>query len=172
MNDIINENDQDIINMLFYKYNNDKNYHKNIENKYNNNWQKLTWYELYILEELTNYGHKNYISQLEKNLEYDNYVELKYSNEEEIKNSLLNIFIGNSINKMLELNHNAKIEKIKNRQKKPGMIANIDKPYIINMLTNELKKYDIETIINNTYDNIKNVNLEPDSILKTYIDKY
>ena len=137
MKDIFNENDQDIINMLYYKYNNDKNYRKSIEKKYDNDYQKLTWYELYVLEELTNYGHKNYLNN--SNEKYDNSINYKCDTPEELKDTLFNIFVGNDIYEFLKKSNNPRLKEIFERQKN-GLIAHSDKEYLINVI----KPYIIE----------------------------
>lgn len=61
-------------------------------------------------------------------LEYDSFNPILYSTDKQIRETLENLFFGEFIHQMLEL---PDMKPIKVRQKQNGMIANIDKPFII-----------------------------------------
>ncbi|MBE6160473.1 MAG: hypothetical protein E7157_05465 [Lactobacillales bacterium] len=61
-------------------------------------------------------------------LEYDEFNPILYSTDEQIKETLENLFFGEFIHKLLEL---PAMKNIKDRQKENGRIANIDKPFLI-----------------------------------------
>ena len=61
-------------------------------------------------------------------LEYDPFNPILYSTDKQIRETLENLFFGEFIHQMLEL---PVMKPIKVRQKEIGMIANIDKPLII-----------------------------------------
>lgn len=61
-------------------------------------------------------------------LEYDSLNPILYSTDNQIKETLENLFFGEFIHQMLEL---PAMKPIKVRQKETGRIANIDKPFII-----------------------------------------
>ena len=64
-------------------------------------------------------------------LEYDSLNPILYSTDSQIKDTLRNLFIGEFIHQMLEL---PSMKPIKVRQKRSGMIATIDKPFIISKI--------------------------------------
>ena len=61
-------------------------------------------------------------------LAYDSFNSILYSTDKQIRETLENLFFGEIIHQMLEL---PDMNQIKVRQKQNGMIANIDKPFII-----------------------------------------
>ena len=61
-------------------------------------------------------------------LEYDPLNPILYSTDKQIRETLENLFFGEFIHQMLEL---PAMKPIKVRQKELGMIANVDKPFII-----------------------------------------
>lgn len=61
-------------------------------------------------------------------LEYDDFNEIKYSTDKEIRNTLTNLLFGEFIHKIIEL---PEFAPIKVRQKKSGLIANVDKATVI-----------------------------------------
>lgn len=61
-------------------------------------------------------------------LEYDSFNPILYSNDKQIRRTLENLLFGEFIHKMLEL---PAMKPVKVRQKQSGMIANVDKPLII-----------------------------------------
>ncbi len=61
-------------------------------------------------------------------LEYDPLNPILYSTDKQIRETLENLFFGEFIHQMLEL---PAMKPIKVRQKEIGMIANVDKPFII-----------------------------------------
>ena len=63
-----------------------------------------------------------------KELEYDPYNPILYATDNQIRETLENLFFGEFIHKMLEL---PTMKSIKARQKENGRIANVDKPFII-----------------------------------------
>ena len=66
--------------------------------------------------------------EMTEELEYDPCNPILYSTDNEIKETLLNLFLGEFILEVLE---HPSMKPAKVRQKKSGMIANIDKPIII-----------------------------------------
>lgn len=61
-------------------------------------------------------------------LDYDPYNSILYSTDNQIRETLENLFFGEFIHQMLEL---PAMKPVKARQKENGRIANIDKPFII-----------------------------------------
>lgn len=66
-------------------------------------------------------------------LKYDPYNPILYSTDNQIRETLENLFFGEFIHHMLELPN---MKSIKDRQKENGRIANIDKPFIIEKIQN------------------------------------
>lgn len=66
--------------------------------------------------------------EMTEELEYDSYNPILYSTDKQIKETLLNLFFGELVFRMLELPN---MKSVKVRQKKNGIIANIDKQVII-----------------------------------------
>lgn len=66
-------------------------------------------------------------------LEYDPLNPILYSTDKQIRETLENLFFGEFIHQMLEL---PTMKPIKVRQKQNGMIANVDKPLIIEKIKN------------------------------------
>lgn len=68
-------------------------------------------------------------------LEYDQYNPILYSTDNQIRETLTNLFFGEFIHQILELPN---MKPIKVRQKENGRIANIDKPFIIKKIQNAI----------------------------------
>lgn len=68
-------------------------------------------------------------------LEYDQYNPILYSTDNQIRETLTNLFFGEFIYQILEL---PSMKPIKVRQKENGRIANIDKPFIIKKIQNAI----------------------------------
>lgn len=68
-------------------------------------------------------------------LEYDQYNPILYSTDNQIRETLTNLFFGEFIYQILEL---PSMKPIKVRQKENGRIANIDKPFIIKKIQNSI----------------------------------
>lgn len=68
-------------------------------------------------------------------LEYDQYNPILYSTDNQIRETLTNLFLGEFIYQILEL---PSMKPIKVRQKENGRIANIDKPFIIKKIQNAI----------------------------------
>lgn len=66
--------------------------------------------------------------EMTEELEYDAYNPMLYSTDNQTKETLLNLFLGEFIHQILELPN---MKPVKVRQKKNGLIANIDKQVII-----------------------------------------
>ncbi len=66
--------------------------------------------------------------EMTEELEYDPYNPILYSTDNQIRETLENLFFGEVIHQMLEL---PTMKSVRVRQKKNGRIANIDKPFII-----------------------------------------
>jgi len=66
--------------------------------------------------------------EMTEELEYDPYNPILYATDNQIRETLENLFFGEFIHKMLEL---PTMKSIKARQKENGRIANVDKPFII-----------------------------------------
>lgn len=78
-------------------------------------------------------------------LEYDNLNPIKYGNDAEIRNTLTNLLFGEFIHKILE---QPEMKPIKVRQKKSGMIADIDKPTILEI---------VRKVVPNTLDDVAKI---------------
>lgn len=70
-------------------------------------------------------------------LEYDPYNPIGYSTDNQIRETLENLFFGEFIHQMLEL---PAMQSIKARQKEDGRIANIDKPFIIEKIQDTISE--------------------------------
>lgn len=68
-------------------------------------------------------------------LEYDQYNPILYSTDNQIRETLTNLFLGEFIYQILEL---PSMKPIKVRQKENSRIANIDKPFIIKKIQNAI----------------------------------
>lgn len=64
---------------------------------------------------------------------YDPYNKIIYGTDAQVKETLTNLLIGEFIHKMLIL---PEMQLVKARQKAPGLISNVDKPFIIEKLLN------------------------------------
>lgn len=91
-----------------------------------------------------------------KELEYDSFNSILYATDDQIRETLENLFFGEFIHQMLEV---PGMEPIKARQKQPGMIANIDKPFIIKKIRDVAFTRDslsqFKQIIDNRYVRVK-----------------
>ena len=89
-------------------------------------------------------------------LEYDSLNPILYSTDSQIKDTLRNLFIGEFIHQMLEL---PSMKPIKVRQKRSGMIATIDKPFIISKIRENINSKEnilqIDQVVNNRYVKVK-----------------
>ena len=89
-------------------------------------------------------------------LEYDELNPIVYSTDAQIRKTLENLLLGKFIHQMLEL---PTMSEIKKRQKEKGIIANIDKPIVIekvrSMFSSEGDMLQFEQAINNMYVKVK-----------------
>lgn len=77
----------------------------------------------------------NQKEKMTNKLEYDQYNPILYSTDNQIRETLTNLFLGEFIYQILEL---PSMKPIKVRQKENGRIANIDKPFIIKKIQNAI----------------------------------
>lgn len=100
--------------------------------------ETLSTIELFVFA-LINYSNKkeNEEEQAVEEMEYDPYTPILYSNDNQIRETLGNLFFGEFIHQILEL---PGMEPIKARQKENGRIANIDKTFIIEKIQNVISK--------------------------------
>jgi len=89
-------------------------------------------------------------------LEYDSFNPILYSTDKQIRETLENLFFGEFIHQMLEL---PDMKPIKVRQKQNGMIANIDKPFIIekikDVVLNQGSMSQLKKALDNRYLKVK-----------------
>ena len=120
-----------------------------------NSPDSLSKVELFALQ-LMNVANKQNQENYEVESEYDPLNSIKYDSESQIRETLENLYFGEFIHKMLELE---KISDIKARQKKNGQIANIDKPLIIKEIQkvtlNKESMQALTQIINNRFVKVK-----------------
>lgn len=89
-------------------------------------------------------------SRLHEDIEYDPFNPILYSTDNQIKQTLENLFFGELIHEMLEL---PSMNSIRTRQKENGRIANIDKPYIIEKIQELLCQQEYYTQFQKVIDN-------------------
>lgn len=89
-------------------------------------------------------------------LEYDELNPILYATDKQIRRTLENLFFGEFIHKMLEL---PAMKPVKVRQKEKGMIANIDKPLIIEkiqeILSDQNATSQFKKVIDNRFVKVK-----------------
>ena len=89
-------------------------------------------------------------------LEYDQYNPILYSTDNQIRETLTNLFFGEFIHQILELPN---MKPIKVRQKENGRIANIDKPFIIekiqDVISNQNSIFQLKKIIDARFVEVK-----------------
>ena len=83
-------------------------------------------------------------------LEYDPLTTILYSNDKQIRKTLENLLFGEFVHHMLEL---PAMKPVKARQKEVGMIANIDKPLIIEKIREVFLSQDSMSQFKQTIDN-------------------
>lgn len=87
--------------------------------------------------------------------QYDDLFELKYSTDEEIKETMANIALGVGINDILRINDSI-VYGIKSRQLSKGVFADIDKKYLINLIReNPENRKSIENLVNRAFSTAK-----------------
>lgn len=128
--------------------------------QYAENPETLSKLEVYVLEKIIKVKivaekiEDQSVEDSTNELEYDELNPIKFAHEIEIKETLTNLLIGEFIFNILNL---PQMAQIKARQKKPGMIANIDKPIIIktvhDTIINELQG--IPQAVNQMYAQVK-----------------
>lgn len=96
-------------------------------------------------------------ADMTKDLEYDPYNLILYSTDNQIRETLENLFFGEFIYQVLE---QPSMKPIKVRQKEPGRIANIDKPFIIEKIQSVVFKQSssisqLKRIIDNRFCKVK-----------------
>lgn len=91
--------------------------------------ETLSAMEMFAFALISNSDRKEQMhEEMTKELEYDPYNPILYATDNQIRETLENLFFGEFIHKMLEL---PTMKSIKARQKENGRIANVDKPFII-----------------------------------------
>lgn len=128
-------NDQNIYleyEMLINMCNSNPQFLKEEVNKLQEKSLFLSEMEVYVLK---TFYKKEIDDNFRSGLKYDEFVKLRYGLDSEIRSTISNILVGNIVYELFndeeQLKKDKKLEKIKLRQKEPGMIADIDKPYII-----------------------------------------
>lgn len=115
----------------------------------------LSQVEIFILQNI-NTTNKQKQENIEVELEYDPFNMISYATEGQIRETLENLYFGEFIHKMLELEE---FSDIKARQKENGQIANIDKPLIIKEIQkvalNKESMQALTQIINSRYVKVK-----------------
>lgn len=100
-------------------------------------------------------GEKMY-EEVHDGLDYDEFNQILYSTDFQIRQTLENLFFGELIHKMLEL---PGMKSVKARQKESGRIANVDKPLIIEKIKEvaleENAMIQFRQAINNRYPKVK-----------------
>ncbi|MCI8446493.1 MAG: hypothetical protein HFH31_03245 [Bacilli bacterium] len=91
--------------------------------------ETLSAMEMFAFALISNSDRKEQMhEEMTEELEYDPYNPILYATDNQIRETLENLFFGEFIHKMLEL---PTMKSIKARQKENGRIANVDKPFII-----------------------------------------
>ena len=86
---------------------------------------------------------------------YDDLFELKYSTDEELRETMENVAVSIGINAILKLNDNI-TEGIKERQLEKGVFSDIDKKYLIDLIReNPGNKKSIEDLVNRAFPTAK-----------------
>ena len=93
---------------------------------------------------------ENMHEEMTEELEYDPYNPILYSTDNQVRETLENLFIGEFIHQLLEL---PAMKPIKVRQKEPGRIANIDKPIIIEQIQSVISKQNSMSQLKQAIDN-------------------
>ena len=88
--------------------------------------------------------------------QYDDLFELKYSTDEEIKETMANVALSVGINAILKID-DAITKGIKERQLSKGVFADVDKKYLINLIReNPGNRKSIEELVNKVFPMVKN----------------
>ena len=91
--------------------------------------ETLSAMEMFAFALISNSDRKEQMhEEMTEELEYDPYNPILYATDNQIRETLENLFFGEFIHQMLEL---PTMKSIKARQKENGRIANVDKPFII-----------------------------------------
>lgn len=73
---------------------------------------------------------------------YDELFEIKYSTDEELKETIANIIVSMGIHSILKIDSN-EIKGIKDRQLEKGVFSDIDKKFFIDLLTSDPKNLEV-----------------------------
>ena len=122
------------INTFLHLFNEDENFRNLKIQQFTENPESLSKLEIFAMTVIikAQLEPEDLHEKLTDNLEYDELNPIKYSTDEEITETLTNLLFGQFIHQVLEL---PEMEPIKVRQKQSGMIANIDKPIIIDAVS-------------------------------------
>ena len=127
---------------------NDKKYELSKMRDYKNNRKSLTPVETFAINLILKDNEKKYDYKY-IDYDYDDYIELKYSNDKEIRESVSNVFFANLIGSLFEKNVDPilrnELKPIIEHQKHPGLIASVDKPKMLDFLR-ELISYDYKGV--------------------------
>ena len=138
---------------------------KNIIQEYNNFMKKCREDFDFELNKVQSYYRKNNgLSDLEKfcislilkneekkelldkrlKYKYDDLFEIKYSTDEELKDTIANIIVSFGIHSILKIDNN-EIKGIKDRQLEKGVFSDIDKKFFIDLLTSDPKNLEVSS---------------------------
>lgn len=148
----LGNNQENIIseyNEFLDKCKNDNKYELSKMRDYKNNRKNLKPVEAFAINLLLKDNEKKHDYKY-IDYDYDDYVELKYSTDKEIRESISNVFFADIIGSLSKKNVNPiiknEIGSIIEHQKKPGLIASVDKPKMLDFLR-ELISYDYKGVM-------------------------
>ena len=130
------------INNFIMKYYSDGDFKSEKEREYDFEMDKLSILDIYALEIALRYGNKKIYEAFKKaqdvtpEIQFEDFMKQLYaefnpiccSNEQQIIDTIENLFIGEFIHEMLNM---PIMRPIKERQGRPGQVSSMDKPYII-----------------------------------------
>lgn len=130
--------------------NNDKKFLISKMRDYKNNRRKLRSVEIFAISlMLVNEEVKHDYKYVD--YDYDDYADLKYKSDSEIRESVSNVFFADLIYKLLNEAKDpiirSELQPIIDHQKSPGLIASVDKPKMLEFLR-ECISYDYKGVIN------------------------
>ncbi|MBP3765851.1 MAG: hypothetical protein J6G98_01545 [Bacilli bacterium] len=142
--------------ILLKLYKNNEQFFDNDYQKYTQNDEQLSEIQKFVITLMKNTKkEKN-----RENYEYDEFVPMKYNSDREIKDTLLNILLGNFIGDLFNNDEILKLYPnlidIKSHQKQPGMIATCDKDVLITLIQNNIPDVTLlETKVDEMYAKVK-----------------
>ena len=141
----------DEYNIFMDKCRKDLNYELDIIKEYYKRYNNLNDLEKFCISLiLKNKEKKDTLDKMSKYI-YDDLYEIKYSTDEDLKETIANITLGIMINYLLKKD-SSYIKGIKERQLKKGVFSNLDKDYLIGVINREpTSKNVIDFSVNNLY---------------------